>query len=432
VINAGSRIAVTVAGALTTIVLARVLGPAGWGTYFVAQSLFLLLTVLAGLGVEQGITYYVGSRRWDPRAAYRTALGVALLVGLGGAVVGLVARALVPSAFADLSVWLTAAVVVALPFGLVRFYLSYVALATDRYEMYAVMSALQALLALAVAVPGAVFFDVEGAIVATTLSTVVVGVGAAVWAQRRLPGAGGAEPGQLRRAIAFGVKGYAANALQFLNYRLDLFIVSAVASTAVVGRYSLAVAVTALVWLLPGALSEVLFPRVARLRGCEAEVAREMVETKSVRHASLAVATTTLLLAAALVLLVVPVFGEGFRPAVTLGLILLPGAALIGIASVLAATIVGRGKPIYTLYGALVVTPLTVLLYAALIPWLHAEGAAVASTLSYFGSFILTARFYRRVTCRPVLPLLVPTRSELSDLRALPGAIRARLTGAER
>ena len=430
--GAGSRIAVTAAGALTTIVLARLLGPAGWGTYFVAQSLFLLLTVLTGLGIEHGITYYVGSRRWDPRAAYSTALRVALLVGLGGAVVGLIAHALVPSAFADLSLWLTAAVVAGLPFGLARFYLSYIALATDRYEAYAVMSALQALLALALAVPGAALFGVEGAIVATTLANVVVGVGAAAWAQRRLPGDEGAEPGQLRRAISFGVKGYVANALQLLNYRLDLFILSAVTSTAVVGRYSLAVAATTLMWLLPGALSEVLFPRVARLQSREEEVAREMVETKSVRHASLVAASTGLLVAVALVFLVVPVFGEDFRPSVTLGLILLPGAALVGISSVLAATIVGRGKPIFSLYGALVVTPSTVLLYALFIPWLHAEGAALASTLSYAGSFVVTAWFYGRVTRRSALPLLLPTRSEVDDLRAVPGAIRARLAAARR
>jgi O-antigen/teichoic acid export membrane protein len=430
--GAGSRIAVTAAGAVTTIVLARLLGPAGWGTYFVAQSLFLLLTLLAGLGVEHGIAYYVGARKWGARAAYRAALKVAILAGCAAAALGLGARAIAPSAFAGLSMWLTAAVVVALPFGLVRFYVSYVALAIDRYEAYTLMSALQALLALVFAVPAAVLFGVGGAIVATTLATVAVGVTAALWAERRFPPSHAAEPGQLGRAISFGIKGYAANALQLLNYRLDVFILSAVASTAAVGRYSLAVAMTALIWLLPDALSEVLFPRVARLGRREDEVAREMVETKSLRHASLLVATATVLLAAALMLLVVPVFGEEFRRAVTLGLILLPGAALVGVSSVLAAIIVGRGKPIYTLYGALVVTPLTVLLYALLIPWRQAEGAAIASTLSYLGSFLLALWFYRRITRRPVLPLLVPTRSELHDLLAVPGAIRARLAGARR
>ncbi len=70
----------------------------------------------------------------------------------------------------------------------------------------------------------------------------------------------------------------------------------------------------------------------------------------------------------------VPVFGADYRPAINLGLILLPGAAAIGISTVLAATVVGRGSPKYSLYIALVTTPITIAMYATMIPWLHATG----------------------------------------------------------
>jgi stage V sporulation protein B len=263
------------------------------------------------------------------------------------------------------------------------------------------------------------------------VATVLVGLGAVAWARARLPSATGSEaPGQLRRAIGFGVKGYAANALQMVNYRLDLFVLSAVASTAAVGHYSVAVAATSLLWLLPGALADVLFPRVAHLsaqEGESAEAHQEMVEVKSVRHVTLAAAATALVLAAALLLLVVPVYGEAFRPAIELGLILLPGAALLGIGGVLSATIVGRGKPVYSLYIALIVTPVTVLLYALLIPRMDATGAALASSLSYALNFALAAIAYRRLTGRRVRSLLVPTRSELDDLRRIPAGVRERL-----
>ena len=126
-------------------------------------------------------------------------------------------------------------------------------------------------------------------------------------------------------------------------------MLSAVASTAAVGSYALAVALTSLLWLLPRAVSDVLYPRVARLSRGGDEDQREMVETKSLRHVSLVTIVSTVFLAVAMLLLVVPVFGEEFRPAVSLGLILLPGAAAIAISSVLAATVVGRGKPAYSL-----------------------------------------------------------------------------------
>lgn len=424
--SATSRIWVTLTGGIATIVLARVLGPHDWGAYSIAVSLVLILVAVTTLGVDQGIAYFVGARKWEPRAALGSALQMAALAGTIGAFIGLAARVIVPSAFAGLPVWLVAVAVVGVPFSLALAYASSIALASDRYEASMAMPAAQAGLLLVVSVPAAVLFGRTGAVVALTLATLVTSVGAVVWARRRLPQARSTEEGQLRRAISFGIKGYGANALQLINYQLDLFILAVVASAAAVGQYALAVSATTLLMLLPRALSAVLYPRVARLSATGDEAAREMVETKSLRHVSLIVGVTTLGMAAALELLIVPVFGEDYRPAINLGLILLPGAAAIGISTVLAATVVGRGHPKYSLYGAFVTTPITILMYATMIPWLHASGAALASTLSYLASFALMGWFYRRVTGRALVPLLVPGRSELDDLRGLSRSVSPR------
>lgn len=423
VMSAASQIWVTIAGGVTTVVLARVLGPQGWGGYSIAVSLVATLGVLTTLGLNQGIVYFVGSGRWEPRDAFVDSLLMAALCGLLGTTVGIVARLFFPSAFAGLPVWLTTVALFAVPFALALVYVAAIALATDRYEVSMSMPALQAALALAITLPAALLFGQAGAVTALTISTALAAIGAIVWASKRLSPGANKEPGQLRRAIRFGVQSYSAVALQLVNYQLDLFILAAVASAAAVGQYALAVSATTLLLLLPRALSAVLYPRVARLSAGGKAPTRDMVETKGLRHVSLIVAVTTLAMGAALELLVVPVFGSDYRPAINLGLILLPGAAAIGISQVLVATIVGRGKPAYPLYGALIVTPLTIALYATMIPWLHANGAALASTLSYLASFVLACWFYRRATDRRVLPLLVPTHSELSDLRALPRAL---------
>ena len=101
-------------------------------------------------------------------------------------------------------------------------------------------------------------------------------------------------------------------------------------------------------------------------------------------------------------------------------MILLPGTAAIGLSTVLGATVVGRGQPILAMYVALIVTPFTVVMYATLIPSIGATGAALASTISYLGTFALWCYLYHRVTGRHVFRYLVPTRSEFDDLRALP------------
>ncbi len=439
VMSAAGRVTTAVTGAATTIFVARLLGPAGAGAYAIAQSLILVGMVATSLGVDHGIAYYVSSGRWAPRAAYRSAQRVAFATGLAGGAVLLLARVLFPAPFDGLSVATTAVTCAALPFGLSWFYGTAIAVATDRYEAFALPPPLQSSLAMVLVGVLAALEGLPGAVAGFVLAHVLTAGIAQAMMRRGLSAVplphgdahdGGAEhPHPLRRAVRFGIKGYAANALQMVNYRADLFVLAAFASAADVGHYAVAVAVTTVLWLLPGAVNDVLFPRIAALSAragtAAGEETRAFVEAKSLRHVVVIVCVSMVVLAAALVLLVVPVYGPDFRPAIGLGLILLPGVAAIGLSGTLSATIVGRGHPGYTLVITLVTTPLTLALYFLLIPSLDATGAALASTISYVATFVLAAVFYGRATGASVLPRLVPTRSELADYRALAPAIVA-------
>jgi O-antigen/teichoic acid export membrane protein len=430
-----SRAAAAAAAAATGVFVARLLGPGGAGKYAIAQTLTALLTVASTLGVEHGIAYYVSSGRWRTREAHRSAQRVALVSGLVGAGLGILARIAIPSAFGGLSLASTTIAAFALPFALSWYYATFVALAVEDYETFVLPPALQASLMLGLVVVLGAVYGLAGAVVGLALSHALTAAATMFFSRRMLASGGAArpaEPGTLRRAIKFGVKGYAANALQFINYRLDLFILASVAASADVGHYAVAVAATGVMWLLPQAISEVLFPRVAALSASEAsdsDSMRALAEAKSLRHTTLIVMVTTAVLALAIVFLIVPVYGAAFHPAIALALILLPGVAVLGLASPMAATIVGRGHPGYSLVITLIVTPLTIVLYVLLIPGLHATGAALGSSISYALSFVLVVAFYARVTGAPVLRNMVPTRAELEDYRILGARIGERLRG---
>lgn len=434
VMGAVSRSTVAVTGACTTILIARLLGAEGSGSFAIALTIVLVLTVLTTLGIEHGIAYYVSGGVWRAGRAFVTSQRMAVGVGVLGAVAGVLVRLAVPSIFGGLSVLETALAAGALPFSLAWFYGSYVALADDHYEAYVVPPALQSASLMVLGVALIIPFGVIGAIIALLASHVLTAALTFAWGRRRLvrhddpmPG-----PGQLRRALSFGIKGWAGNSLQILNYRVDFFLLSAVASTAALGRYAVAVAITTILWLLPQALSDVLFPRVASLsasEGVDAAEHRRFVEAKSLRHTTVLVTVSMAGLALILIGLVVPVYGDEFADSTVLGLIRLPGVALLGLAGVLSATILGRGRPEYGLYSALIVTPLTMLLYAVLIPSLEATGAALASSLSFTISFGLAVYFYRRTTGYRVAAMFVPTRSELDDYRTLWPKVRAWASG---
>ena len=438
VIGVAGRIVVAVTGALTSVLIARLLGPEGTGGYTIALSMVLMLTLLGTLGAEHGVAYYVSGRLWSARAALMATQTLAVFTGSVTAALGIAAYLCFPDAFAGLTATEALIVAAALPFSLSWYYASYVALSVDAYEAYVAPPAVQSASLILLVGGGTVVGGLKGALVGLTASHVLTAAITLLWARRWLPAvesgpSGGSD--QLRRAIAFGIKGYAANALQLVNYRLDLFVLSNFASAAVLGQYSVAIAATSIVWLLPPALSDVLFPRVAALtaQGAgDAEVHRRFVEAKSLRHTALVVAVSTAVMAIAVAALLPLVYGSDFRPAIELSFILLPGVALIGVSGVMTATIVGRGRPIYSLYTTLLVTPPTALLYILLVPSMKAHGAAIASSLSYTLSFVLALVFYHRTTGRSAIPLLVPTRSEIADYLALPSAVVGRLRGSRR
>jgi O-antigen/teichoic acid export membrane protein len=429
--SAAAQVVVAVTGALTTLVVARILGPTGAGSYAVALSLVLGLTAFGTLGLDSGISYFVSSRAWAPRDAFVRTQLTALVLGVLTALIGLGLRLTLESAFRGLDVALVVVVVAGMPFALSWFYGSFLALAMDRYEDFALPPALQSLAALLLVLPLAAIFGLEGALVGLLASNLIAAVITFIRVRRDIPavesGSRGTGFAQLAAAVRFGLKTYLANVLGFVQYRLDLFILNATAAAADVGQYAVAVSITSAVLLLPRALSGVLLPRVASLSALDAKDHREMVETNSLRHVGLIVIVSIPLLAAVLVLLVKGFFGEPFDPAIGFGLILLPGSALMGIAGVLSATIVGRGRPLYSLYNSLITTPLAVGLYIALVPPLEGEGAALASSISYTAVFALTVFFYTRVTGRSPLPLLVPTRAELADYARLLRLLRKRL-----
>jgi O-antigen/teichoic acid export membrane protein len=212
--------------------------------------------------------------------------------------------------------------------------------------------------------------------------------------------------------ITFAIPAYFANLTQFLNYRLDVFIVGHFAGSASVGRYTLAVSLAQLLWLLSNAAASVLLPKIAADNSPENAQHTARV-TRLTLMASLASGIALAVFANyALPLL----YGEAFRPSVAALLYLLPGVVVFSIANVLASYLAGIGKPQLNLLVSFSSLFFTVTLDLILIPKMDFLGAALTSTVSYsWAAFLITWLFVRE-TKLPVRNLLLPT---MDDVRLL-------------
>lgn len=402
------------------IVVARMLGPDGAGPVNVAISGIVLLTTFSTLGVGLGLTYHVSRGRWPGGTALRDALPTGLTLGLAGAGVGaLVALAVRDSVLSEVPTVAIVFALACLPFAVAWTFGWSVVLGEDRYEMYAGALAGQALLALAFVIVLAAIGDVEGAIGGFAGSYVVACLALYAWERSRLDGS--RRPGsreRLRQAAAFGLRASAANAVFYLMLRADLFILSAYASASSVGHYAIALSLTEIVLLLPRSLSAVLMPRVASLTAGASRREQEAVAAASIRHAVLLSTIAAVTMACALPLVPL-IYGEAFEESIRLCLLLLPGAAALGVANVLTTNSAGRGHPEYGLYATAIGTPIAVGAYLVVVPDFGAPGAAIVSSASYVFLLILCFLFFRRATGLRALRPLLPRRSDLLAYRDL-------------
>lgn len=430
-----ARISFVVSGALVTVLVARLLGPSGSGGYLVISSLLFTLLALSTLGIEFGAAWMVASRRWALSSALTTSTVAATALGaLAGAIGFAIYASATDSAFAGIETSVAVLAMAALPPALIVVLFTQLAITGERYEAAFAIAVVQAVVYVVGVAALAATLELEGAAAGLLLAQLAGAAAALVWRRRLLAETGDREDrvdiGRLRQSLAFGIKLYVANAAAIVIYRFDVFLLNAYAGESEAGYYAVAIATASALGVLPAALGTVLFPRLASLSGDRVDEARSReVQDQAIRHTLLILAVSSALLAIALPLLTEPVFGSEFGPAVVPGLILIPGAAALGLAATLYSALAGRGRPEIAMRIALLTTPLAIGAYFLLIPELEAEGAALGSDIAYIASAVLAALALRRISGpgQGGLRAVLPGRSELRDYVVLSRQVRHRL-----
>ena len=425
--STASQVAVLLAGAITSIAIARAIGPSGSGAFALSANLFAVALLVAGIGIKQGIVVLSGAGRWQPGEAVRDLALPLLGLGLAGAGLGALAWALGRDGFLEgLPAGAVPLLLGATPFGLAWQWSWSLALGRERYEAYAVLQALPTFLALLVAVTLAIALGTTAAVVGFAAAQIVAGCAGVAWAFRfSSPGRGAPSAGRadrLRAVFRFGAFSWATELLQFVNFRFDLFFLAAYAATADVGIYSVAATATGIALILPQSLSVAVMPRTAALEGAASrgELERpelDLSDARASRHTLLLLPLSGLLVGLLVVVGIPLLYGSRFDDAVGLGLILLPGTLALGLAKVFISVTMGRGRPRYSLYTVLITVPPTVAGYLLVIPDHGATGAALVSTASYLLSALVSFLWFRHVTGIPARDALIP---RADDLRAYP------------
>lgn len=194
-----------------------------------------------------------------------------------------------------------------------------------------------------------------------------------------------------KKSLTFGAQLSLATLAGFLAYRIGHGILGYMVSLEQVGLYVVAVGVAEQLRLLPNSISMAFLPRLAN------DMSIRQSQVPAIFRYTLIISSVSMLLigivgAPAMLLF----FGWRYAGAIPSFLLLLPGIAVLGTASVLSSDLAAREKPKYSVWIGCLTLGANVVFSIVLIPFMGIAGAALASSIAFIAAGILWLIFYKR------------------------------------
>ncbi|HEX7334724.1 MAG TPA: polysaccharide biosynthesis C-terminal domain-containing protein [Pyrinomonadaceae bacterium] len=402
-----TRVLMIVNSVAAGIIVARWLGAEGVGALAVLNVAVATIVQLGSFGLPSSNTYFIAQDQTHFRAAAINSLIFAL--GAGSILaLGLIAIAsLRPDWFGFVSAELIRIAAISIPFQLVALIGLNILLALGKIREFNLLDLagqsfllINAALVLLVLKQG-----LETLVTLNTAASILVGIVVAlllvISGKRLVQSRWRADMALLRRMISYGVKAHVAILAGAIIIRADLLIVNHFRGAAEAGVYSVASQFALLLMLLPGVIATLLFPRVTTEQDVRGET------TCIVSRYTTLIMFLCCLAAVPFSLLLPLIYGPAFSDATKLLLILLPGVYLMGLESVLVQHFNALGLPRAIPLYWVATLALNLVLVFTLVPRYGAQGAAIASSISYAAIFGLVALHFHTSTGRSFTEVFV-------------------------
>ncbi len=378
----GAKIVGAMLALVTSVIIARTLGPEGRGAFAAVSALAGIGSQFANLGLQASNSYYLArDRSLLPTVAANSA-AVSLVAGLTAASV-LAVYALWSGMAADVGSGLLTVALLGIPVSLA--YMLFVGLLIpmskvgqfNRVEIAIKILTLILILGVSLldSAPTALQFLFAG-LVAQIVMVV------AAWRSINLPVGTLSKLSlpQLLEHLPFAFRAHLASFFAFLLVRIDMLMVQQISGNAEAGYYSIAVSMADLLYMFPATVGALLFPRLSAVND-------ESSRLRATLKALLGTAVAMSLMAIAAVFLAAPLiglmFGERFLPAAPMFHVLALAIVAYGLNNVLSNHMASIGLPWKGVWLWLVGVVVNIVLNLYWIPAYGGWGAAMASLVAY-------------------------------------------------
>ena len=381
-----TRILLIGIGLVTSVIVARCLGPEGRGLYAVAATIGAIGVQFGNLGLHASNTYYVARDRKLLPALVGNTVMVSFAVG-GFITVSIWMIFSICSRLAPIDGLLLILSLTWIPLGLICLLLQNLLLGIQEVRAFNKIELITK--SFGVGLVGLLTF-IGAATVETIFSAGLVAlVISSLWALRRLKSHLDKPPqvsmALFKENILYGLKAYLAALFSFLVLRVDLLMSKYILGAEQTGYYSIAANMAELVYILPVVVATILFPKLSGLT----DVKEKWYLTKK---AVVATGGGMLLVLAVAGFLAKPVvrvmYGDLFLPSLPPFLWLLPGIFFLGVETVAVQFLNSIGFPKIIVLAWSLICLLNMGLNMWAIPAYGIVGASVVSSFSYFVVFV--------------------------------------------
>jgi O-antigen/teichoic acid export membrane protein len=404
-----SRATVIVCGVLTSVLTARYIGPIGNGIIATLTVYPDLLMSVGSLGIRQSTTYFIGQKKHDERDIVSSILYVWIFSSLF--CLALCYLLLKFSTKGDYSNEMVALAIVAIPFSLFNTYASGVFLGKNNIKEFNRINWVPNVIRFVGTLVLVVFFamDVRGAMIGIIAGYFFLSFLVFKKLKKIVPLKFKYNPEIIKGLLRLGIIYAISFLIISLNYKVDVMLLERLSTDYEIGIYSKGVSVVQYLWEIPTLLSTIIFARSA--------VSKDPKEF-SYKVATLLRICTVVILAVSVVFyflsdfIMITMYGEAFAPSAMVQKLLMPGILLLTVFKVLNMDLAGKGKPWIAMKAMVPSLILNVILNYMWDAKYGANGASMASTVSYALSAVLFLYFYAKEVQIPVKEILTFKKSD--------------------
>jgi O-antigen/teichoic acid export membrane protein len=407
----GSKILVIAVEFLASILIARILGPAGKGVVVTALVIPGIVLSFADLGFRQAITYFMGKKKYNDQQIISTVTLAIMITSVAGCICAAVAY-IASGIHIRYGWWVVLIPLGLIPASLTMSYANGILMAKRQITRASVLNVLPDILYVS-SMFALLLFQVV-AVELVLLANVTANLIAAGYFLREIRKYGNMRPmfipeilwNLLRKGVIYALALFVIS----LNYSVDVVILEHLTNSAQVGVYSVGASIANMLWLVPNALHMVNASYSANATDSMDYARKTAFLLRMVLWISL---IPFLALFFSAPYLIPWFYGAGFELSGSVVQAILPGVWTMLIFKILNSDLAGRGRPEAALWVFILAAGINVALNLLWDKPYGAIGAAWASTVSYTVGGILMAVVYARISALKFRDLFIPKRNDL-------------------